>query len=253
MKPREPIPVAPFLAWCQTRIEQLTYELDAYPAIGLTLEGVNPHARLMLELGWDPDTGGRRLLRWASAEHMTGMGERALIEDALHHAGVAFEDVYPAIESARAQPDKLGQGHRMTDAQIVAAHTIYNRTGMSLRALGELLWQRYGYIDAASCTQQLRRSFHNRGLPVRTIQEGQWASHYKHGMTVGGKTAPMYKRTLKLQRDGPCAATRKDGTPCPRAARPGTDRCGYHNADEIERRRTQMAQVNARRAERLAA
>lgn len=247
----ERIPIAPFLAWCERREAQIANQLDRYPALGVNPDGMNPHARLMLELGWTPDTGGRRLLRWAS-DHATGMEDRAIIEDALHHAGAAFNDVYPDITDSSGYPCRVGQGRLMTDTQIRAAHIIYERTGLSLLQLGGLLWERYGYANVDSCTCGLRHSFKNLGLPVRAWREASIAAHYKHGLAVGGKTAPLYKRHLKIQRHGQCDATRSDGTPCPRAAQPGTTHCGYHAPQEHARRLAQIQQINARRAQQPA-
>lgn len=259
-KLREPIEVAPFLAWCAQREARIRAEIDNYPAISGKREGgVTPrlptgedaHGRLVMELGWNPDTGARRLHRWT--HEIAGAVERATIEEALFTAGVDFHDIYPDEPAPRPVSCRVGQGRRMTNKQILAAHVIYTRRGLSLRQLGELLWQQFGYANAESCAWQIRRGFKNLGLPVRDPIEASRAAHYKHGLATGGKVAPLYKRTLKLQRHGPCCATLANGEPCPRAAQPGSTTCGFHAERELARRKAQVAQINARKQMQAAA
>ncbi len=240
---REPLDVAPFLAWCDRREQQIRRELDAWPAIGVR-QNISVQDRLVAELGWDISPGIRRLHRWRrEVTHV----ERATVEEALFHAGADFETLYPDLEP-KGPGDRLGQGRLMTNDELRAAHVIYLRAQLSLRQLGDLLWERYGYANAASCASQIQRGFANLGLPRRTPTEGQHLTHMTHGLTVGGKVAPLYKRHVKLGRHGQCSADRKDGERCPRAAQPGGDVCGYHQPDEIARRRAQIAAVNAQRA-----
>lgn len=88
---REPIPIAPFLEWFERRASVLAVRYanvhDRYES-GLALA--------CEECGWSRDAGVRRIHRWHH-ESKTGMCERAMIEDALDHAGVGFWELYPDV------------------------------------------------------------------------------------------------------------------------------------------------------------
>lgn len=248
------------------------------------LRGQQSQIRLAMELGWSAEHGPRRLHRWRN-ELADGTVERAIVEEALFHADADFEHVYPHLADRRAVRDaycpacrsevivtdtacpwcdqhvsaqrpagsqpRLGQGHRMTAREIRAAHIIYDRAGLSLNALADLIYERFGYRSSMSCASALRRGFLALGLPRRDTIEASIAAHTTHGMATRGQRKPMYKRTIALAQRGPCDATRKDGTPCPRAARPGQSTCGYHAPDEIARRRAAIARVNENGANTL--
>lgn len=283
----EPIPLKPFLDWCDKREAQLRAELDAYPAIngggtGANPPGINPHVRLMVELGWDDAAGHRRLSRWR-LDSVTGMGSRELIERALDHAGVPIEDLYPdlAVEvgelrSGYCQPCKLdvlttndlcpwcdepvlskrprnshdrkGQGRKMTDEQIRAAHVIYQQQKLSYSDLAELLWQRFGYASKASCESGLRVGFKALGLPRRTKLEGSRHKNTTHGLCVGdGRPSEYYQMVTQRRRDkyGTCSYVKRDGSRCEYINEPGTDTCGYHNPDKLEQRRQVVMKARA--------
>lgn len=70
-------------------------------------------------------------------------------------------------------------------------------------------------------------------------------AHLKHGLCRHGRRADGYQRIRDLQRYGQCITERKDGERCPRAAKPGTSHCGYHQAEEVARRQAQIERVNA--------
>ena len=96
---REPVPAAPFLAWVDRRLEQLAVHFGA--PIEKELQGGHgaigsPMTTLCVELGWTFEIGSKYISRLRYSR--TGMAERARIEDALHHAGVGWWEVYPADE-----------------------------------------------------------------------------------------------------------------------------------------------------------
>lgn len=102
----DPIPVDPFLKWCDKRREQITREWDAYPSIGdVKVPGKGTGSRtatlkhLMGELGWPVESGARRLHRWRF-QNPGGVVSRPIVEDALWRAGVSFYDVYPEFLEA---------------------------------------------------------------------------------------------------------------------------------------------------------
>ena len=73
MKPlSDPIRYEPFVAWFDERSGEDGVEI------------------LCQALGWEGDTGTRRLNRWRTERPHDGHTERALIEDALHRVGVAL-------------------------------------------------------------------------------------------------------------------------------------------------------------------
>lgn len=172
---KERVSVQPFLAWCREREAQILREIDHYPAIGhigqaagRTPAGAAPHTMLIMELGWEHEVGSRRLHRWEHENQSTDV-DRAIVEDALHHAGASFEKVYPdEPESPIALPTcRLGMRRLMTDAQVVAAHTVYVRGRMTSMTLAELLYRRLGYATVGSCAKALEVAFKGLGLPIR--------------------------------------------------------------------------------------
>lgn len=163
-KLREPIEVAPFLAWCAQREARIRKETDNYPAISVEMRD-DARARLVAEIGWDGDTGMRLLHRW---EHeIAGLVERARVEDALFSAGVDFRDVYPDEPAPRPLVVRIGQGRRMTDEQVRKAHIVYTRGRMTTVSLGEALYATLGYATPGSCGRALVDAFHSLGLPFR--------------------------------------------------------------------------------------
>lgn len=242
---KEPIAVQPFLDWCQQREEQIDRELDVWPGISRDFgEGCGPRARLLAEIGWLGEHDARRYYRWRH-DLQSGLVERGMVEDALDHAGVDFYDVYPDIPRSASVGCKVGEGRRMTDAQVLAAHRVYWDGRLSVRQVSDLLWERYGYASVESCASQLRCAFVALGLPRRSVEEANLIAHRKHGLAVGGRDGSGYRRYLNLTRYGPCQAIRGDGSACVRAAKAGTQFCGLHQPEEMARRAAQIAVVNA--------
>lgn len=282
---REPLEVGPFNAWVAKRKKQIARELDAFPAIEGRPEMLNVHDRLLAELGWSGEAGARRLFRWANEN--AGYAERAEIENALDSAGADFYEVYPYLaheqdpgaevfcracrtevmtrdgtcpwcggdtvpERPPQSRPRLGQGRRITEEQIRAAHVLYWQGGLSLTEVSRLLYERFGYASVSSGEAQIRRHFKLLGLPRRPVAEANLAAHIKHGMFVGGKRPALYKRMQNIAKYGQCQHTLASGKPCPRAAHPGTTHCGYHRPEEIARRTERIVfEVNARGKNRL--
>ncbi len=171
------VPLAPFLAYCEQREAQIRRELDEYPAITAGRSGGAPTApqhsnvgaRLVMDLGWDVEGGQRRLHRWRHESGADARGDRALIEDALEHAGEDFCEWYPDEPRVEAWPysGRMGRQRYMTDAQIIAAHTVYMRGQMTAQQLADMIWQRYGYKDARGCARALQAAWVRMALPAR--------------------------------------------------------------------------------------
>lgn len=217
---REPIRVAPFLEFCRKREEQIRRELNEYPAIGLhggASYGTDARTRLVLSFGWDVEAGLRKLHRWShpeGGEHHSGWVDRAEIEDALAHAGARFGEVYDIEDEPLRTPVRLGQHRRMTDAQVIAAHTVYVKARMTMYTMAELLWQRYGYVNADGCRKALAVAFRGLGLSTRR-----------------------------------CAATTRHARPCRNHPLRGCDFCAEHDDSAVHP--SQLA-VAARQRNRMA-
>lgn len=285
---REPLPVAPFTAWAEGRIAAIRSEIGADYGRGGSNTGadMNYVERFMVEIGWDFHNGPRKLYRWMNPDQgdgHSGVVERAEIEDALHRAGVLFSDLYPDLDAdpqalrdgycaacrrdvnttdgycpwcddvvLDARPKyshaRLGQGRRMTDAQVRAAHVLYVQRGLYLRDVAGMLWRQYGYANLQSCEAGLRRAFRLLGLPRMPPGEASRRAHTTHGLTVQGRKAPEYTalvRERELAKHGVCGETRYDGTPCEYVCEPGTSTCGYHNPDKLAARRANLATARA--------
>lgn len=106
------VDVAPFLAWLDERHATIRRSENEHPAIRVgrgsnatakgnpILGGEAPQATLMLSVGWSPEAGVRRWAHWRSGGDaddwdFSGYVPRDLIETALIHTGLRFEDVYP--------------------------------------------------------------------------------------------------------------------------------------------------------------
>lgn len=189
---REPIPVGPFLWWCHRRVAEIERECDPLFRGGVLLSDA-VRDRLMMEIGWSEEHGPRRLHRWLH-ETPSGLVARALVEDALHHAGVDFYAVYWTMQPPRGKGGRpLGIGRRMTDAQVIAAHTVYMKGKLTVRELAELIFERYGHASAGACDVALRSAWRALALPLRT-----------------------------------CAGVNKNGQRCGNHPRSGHDYCGTH-------------------------
>ena len=207
---REPIPVQPFLDWCERREREIKATLDSNSGLqGDASHDIHPRQRLLAEIGWDDDAGFRRMRRWRN-ESLSGLVERADVEDALDTAGIPFDLIYP-LEAAKTRKlrIRLGENRRMTDDEVIAAHTVYMRGRMTTTTLSELIYERFGYYNAPACAKSLSVAFRGLGLPVRQC---------------AGKTAA--------------------GLPCQRRPGDGIDFCPEHAGDlrpsEIGGRRSGM-------------
>ncbi len=191
---REPIPAAPFVAWCEQRRAQIARSLDQWP--GLThgaAEESNPLFRLLAELGWADEAGHRRYHRWTH-DLRRGVVERRVVEDALLSAGVDFYDLYPDLDVDSGPVRPLGIGGFMTEREILAAHAVYVRGQLTIGDLADRLWERFGYASPAACDWSLRHAWRARGLSRRR-----------------------------------CAATRDDGAVCGGLPLKGMDVCAAHS------------------------
>jgi hypothetical protein len=99
------IPAAPFREYLNQRIAFWEKALGEETGVNRGPDGAGPQRRVCDELGWVNDSGIRRLYRMrnglrgvgrnkASRDVPTEHFSRAVVEDALHFAGIDFTDMY---------------------------------------------------------------------------------------------------------------------------------------------------------------
>ena len=96
---------------------------------------------------------------------------------------------------------------RMTRAQVKAAYVIYRDKGLSLRALGALLWEQFGYASPASCANTLHDLFKREGYKLRDNKALLIERNFKHGHGAR-KDRAAYKRWRRAT-IGPFPSDRK--------------------------------------------
>lgn len=201
---RDPVPITPFISWFDQRKLEITRSADPFRfPFHKQREDYAQH-RVLVSLDWDDEmgTGARRIRRWRK-DSLAGQVERAQIEDALHHAGVRFYDVYPDFEArdrGSGIGDRTGQGRYLTDRQVNAAHTLYMRQRLTGVSLSALLWERFEYASQESCRRALLKAFKVLGLPRRE-----------------------------------CAAITLKGTRCDKIPSHGSDHCPKHGEGDARR------------------
>jgi len=126
LKGTEYVPATPFSQWLQERYEFHVRRFNiGYGS--LADSGPGPAiAAVCQEIGWEGDAGTRRLYRYRHQLSESRVGKkrgkngdrnpgisvtrtaeqwpRRVVEDALHRAGVLFEDLYPEIAAAEDRP-----------------------------------------------------------------------------------------------------------------------------------------------------
>jgi hypothetical protein len=104
MRKEDRIPAEPFQRFLLARIAHWENALSSEGAADRT----GARKRVCEELGWPDETGVRKLYRMShglrgvgrhsgSRDVPTDYFSRVTVEDALHHAGVAFGDLYPDL------------------------------------------------------------------------------------------------------------------------------------------------------------
>lgn len=135
----EMVPAEPFARWLNQRLawweKRALIESVVKPSRG-DVGSLGPMQCLLLEIGWSLDSGPRKLYRYRSLRRETTIGksprrgirgiavvkpmlecQRAIVEEALHHAGVPFSDLYPDIAAAEAVEPEPQRWCPMCDEQ----------------------------------------------------------------------------------------------------------------------------------------
>ena len=81
-----------------------------------------------------------------------------------------FWHIYPDLD--KPQPHRSAaflerQRRKMTDAEVLAAHTVYMRARLTRKQIAEMIWERYGYANASAAHKSLIIAFQRLGLPSR--------------------------------------------------------------------------------------
>lgn len=196
MSPRivEQLSPQPFRQWCAWRLDPRGWDRpNSTPTEDAAVE------QLAIDLG----IGDRKLRRWRNENRTL---ERIEVEEALHHAGVGFWEVYPdadlPVGFLRPQHEP-GYGSYLTDDQVRELHAAHV-AGASIRVLASRIYQKAGYKTPASAQYGIRKGFQRLGL--RAILR-----HPKHLATT--------RR---------CGLPTSDGTPCENTPAPGSDLCWTH-------------------------
>lgn len=82
---------------------------------------------------------------------------------------------------------------KLTRAQVKAAYVLYRDEGLTLRALGALLYERFGYASAASCANSLHDLFKGEGFLLRDKNKLMAERNFRHGKGAR-KDKAAYKR-----------------------------------------------------------
>lgn len=137
---------------------------------------------------------------------------------------------------------------KMTETQILAAYNLY-RNGLSVNQVADLIWKKFGYSNAASCSRTLQRAFHRFGYPMRDLhQAGRLKAERLYGPNcphsrdpVTGLQSAEYRNQYDKMRHRKkygepqrCASNNRDGTPCRRWRMHGVEVCWDHQRIERE-------------------
>lgn len=244
------IDAAPFIAWVNQRVASLADEHSlqteggsARPADGWKILG----EKIGMSGDWLRKGQFRRsgLIDQATVEDVFTACDVAIWE---HYEPGAYDDGGPVHR----RPGKpIGVHGRMSEAQVRAAHVLYDEGGYSLRGLADLLWESVGYPNAHACSNALSGYFIRYGLPRRDRVAATQAASVKHGRArrkayrVDPDDYAAYRAEMRRAsgevRGVMCAGVREQyprkGAPCENHALAGSDYCRSHD----DRYREQVA------------
>lgn len=103
---------------------------------------------------------------------------------------------------------------KLTAAQVRAAHRVHIEAGVSIRELGRLMWERFGYASPQSCSNCLSDLFKRAGLKARDRVDATVKASTKHGRGARNNKA-AYKRWHRATSGrGPRIGGRNARIPC---------------------------------------
>lgn len=125
------------------------------------------------------------------AFHRSGLIERRQVEDVLHANETFYWEVYdepfepepePKVDArGRDATRPRGVSRRLSDSQVEAAYRIHVEAGISMRELGRLGWEQWGYANADSAARALGVAFAGMGLEARDRIEATVKASTVHG------------------------------------------------------------------------
>lgn len=140
---------------------------------------------------------------------------------------------------------------KLTDAELRAAHVIYERAGLSLRQLADQLWERLGYASRDSCANAIMAGFMRLGLARRDRHAASVAAATRHGLRAGDNMVGYrrFQKERKGELQPRCAGTRtRDGMPCEQSAMRGSDFCPAHNPERRAELLEHLRRIDPRNA-----
>lgn len=284
----ERVPAKPFADWLNERFARYQAEHERSGNLAQYTPGavvpLSPTQQLALDLGWGhSESAERKLYRCRNmlytgsrgsvkGEYPTDNFLRTIVEDALDHAGVPLEDVYPDLavdvdvepeaycatchldvtpvngacpwcegQTGERPPrsiDRRGQGRRLTDEQVRAAHRLHMEGGLSMRELGRRLYQRFGYSNAKSCGQALSTAFALLDLPARDRIEATRRASTIHGLAprkpasdAEREARNALRREQKRRGRKRCPESTSNGNRCASFTAPGLETCRLHSPE----------------------
>lgn len=272
----EPIPAAPFVSVINAELRRIAADDN------LRLSDQSLEAPGMVILSDRLGIAERTLYRYKnsldSVGEPTDSYARNRVEDMLDAMGVQFSDVYPEIaaaEDVELEDDayclichedvsplagrcpwcdtqvakrpprsirRVGQGRRLTDAQVRQAHRLHWEKGLSLRELGRQLYKKAGYATAQSCANALSNAFAGMALKPRdridaTVLVSTTHGHSKRNPQTAEELAAKAarRRELRAAQGTRCPHVTIYGHPCPNFTAPGLDTCRRHSAEGMRR------------------
>lgn len=144
------------------------------------------------------------------------------------------------------------------EADLRTLHRAYVAKGMSLRALGARVKDRYGYSSVKSCANAIQAGWKKLGLPRRDRVAALQLKLTTHGMTPRRHRDPdtynEWRRGRWHEKVGlrpPCKGVRVSpprGAPCQKPAMNGSEYCRMHDPAFAEQRAVELdAMRRARR------
>lgn len=167
----------------------------------------------------------------------------------------------PTQDARRRRGKPVGKWGLMTDDHLRHAHSLYVRHGLSMRKLGALLYERFGFASAKSCSMALCNGWQRLALPARDRIEATVRASTTHGrlprVAKSPDATPEQRAARGLQRQITgevravrCAARRTQypnkGAQCKNAALAGGDYCWAHDPDRARERARQLAAMRSR-------
>lgn len=130
----------------------------------------------------------------------------------------------------------VGRHGYLTDAQLRAAHVLYER-GLSVRRVAERIHPRTRYASVSSCSMALIEGWRRLGLPRRDRIEAAVAASTVHGKASRGRVDRAHIHELRVARgeildvrcEGVLASGARRGAPCSRPALAGERFCLVHH------------------------